>query len=77
MIDPIETTSPGRSPVATKVRTLAFGILATAALSLPALSTGVVAHEAGRAPTKSQPHPVAPASHRLALSVNPLSLRLT
>jgi hypothetical protein len=81
--DPIETTSPGRSPFATKARTLAFGVLATAALSLPALSAGVVAHEAGRTPTRFQPTPISPISpispdsHRLALSVSPLSLRLT
>lgn len=77
MTDPIETTTSGRSPFATKVRTLAFGALATAALSLPALSAGVVSHEAGRAPVRPQPVHISPDSHRLALSVKPDSLRLT
>jgi hypothetical protein len=75
VIDSTETTRPVRSNVGTKVRTLAFGALATAALSIPAVSTmAVVSHDASRAP--KQP-PVKIDSHRLALSVKPASLRLT
>lgn len=70
-----ETTCPSR-PFSMKIRTLAVGALATAALAIPVVSAlGVVAHEAGRAPAK--PVPVSPASHRLALTVKPDSLRLT
>jgi hypothetical protein len=55
-----------------KIRTLAIGALATAALSIPAMSAvSIVAHDAGRAPVAK------PASHRLALSVVSHSLRLT
>ena len=69
-----EATSP-RIGFSKKIRTLAIGALATAALSVPALSAvSVVAHDAGRAPAP----PVAkPASHRLALSIVSHSLRLT
>jgi hypothetical protein len=72
-----ETTCPGR-PFAKKIRTLAIGALATAALSVPAVSaaTAIAGHDAvGRVPAKQQP--VQPASHRLALSFAPASLRLT
>jgi hypothetical protein len=72
-----ETTCPSR-PFSHKVRTLAIGALATAALAVPAVSAvGVVAHEAGRAPVRQQPIRFSPDSHRLALSVKPASLRLT
>ena len=76
MTDPTETTCPGR-PFAKKIRTLAFGALATAALSLPAASSLsiVASHEAGRAPVKQQP--VKSDSHRLALSIVSHSVRLT
>jgi hypothetical protein len=80
----METTSPGRT-VGSKVRTLAIGALATAALSIPAVSAvSVVAHNAFGKPqpiVKPQPishYPViSPDSHRLALSVRPNSVRLT
>jgi hypothetical protein len=55
-----------------KIRTLAISGLATAALAVPVVSAlGVTAHDAGRAPVAK------PASHRLAISVTPNSLRLT
>jgi hypothetical protein len=61
-----------KSPLGKKVRTVAIGALATAALSLPAATAvSVVAHDAGKAPV------VKPASHRLAMSFSPASLRLT
>jgi hypothetical protein len=75
--DPTETTCPGR-PFAKKIRTLAVGALATAALSLPAVSatTAIAGHDAfGKAPAKQQP--VKPDSHRLALSIISHSVRLT
>jgi hypothetical protein len=72
-----ETTCPSR-PFSRKVRTLAIGALATATLSIPAVSAlGAVAHEAGRAPVRQQPVRFSPDSHRLALNVKPASLRLT
>ena len=61
-----------KSPLGKKIRTLAIGALATAALSAPAVSAvSVVGHDAGKAPV------VKPASHRLAFSVTPNSMRLT
>ena len=61
-----------QSPFGKKVRTLAIGALATAALSIPAVSTlTVTSHQAGRGYVK-------PSSHRLAVGIiRPLSLRLT
>jgi hypothetical protein len=60
------------SPLAKRIRTVSIGALATVALSAPALSAvSVVGHDAGRAPV------VKPASHRIAISVNPNSMRLT
>ena len=60
------------SPFGKKIRTLAISALATAAMAIPAVSTlSITAHDAGRAPVAK------PASHRLALSVKPDSLRLT
>ena len=78
MTDSINTTSPAR-PFATKIRMLAAGTLTAAALSLPAISTTVAAHDAAKAPTKApaKPVPVAPSSHRLALTLHTNSLRLT
>jgi hypothetical protein len=72
--DSINTTSPAR-PLATKIRMLAAGTLTAAALSLPAISTTVAAHDAAKTPGK--PAPVAPSSHRLALTLHSNSLRLT
>jgi hypothetical protein len=73
----METTSPSH-PFSRKVRTLAVGALATAALAVPAVSAlGVVSHEAGRAPARVQPIRISPDSHRLALTERPASLRLT
>jgi hypothetical protein len=74
--DPTETTCPGR-PFAHKIRTLAIGALATAALSIPVASSVsmVAGHDAAKAPQKSQP--VSNDSHRLALSITPHSVRLT
>ena len=61
-----------KSPLGQKVRTVAIGALATAAMSLPAATAvSVVAHDAGKAPV------VKPASHRLAFSITPNSMRLT
>ena len=76
MTDPTETTCPGR-PFAQKIRTLAIGALATAALSIPVASSVsmVAGHDAAKAPVKQQP--VKPDSHRLALSVVSHSVRLT
>ena len=72
MIDSTETT---RTNVGLKIRTLAIGALAAAALSIPAVSTmAVVSHDASRAPKRP---PVKIDSQRLALSVKPASLRLT
>ena len=60
-----------KSPVGKKIRTIAIGALATATLSIPALSAlSVTAHDAGK-------KTVSPSSHRLALSVRPASVRLT
>jgi len=68
----METTSPVRTGVSTKARTLAIGALATMALSIPAVSAvSFVSHDAWRAPV------IRPASHRLALGHVPESLRLT
>jgi hypothetical protein len=82
----METTSPGRT-VGSKVRTLAIGALATAALSIPAVSAlTVVSHTAFGKPqpivkpqpiSRFQPPVISPDSHRLALSVRPNSVRLT
>jgi hypothetical protein len=56
-----------------KIRSVAFGAVATAALSIPAVSAlSVTAHDAGRKPVF-----VTPSSHRLALTVHPNSVRLT
>lgn len=75
MNESTETTCPSH-PFGLKIRTLAVGALATAALAVPVVSAvGVVAHDAYRAP--SRPQPVLPASHRLALTEKPASLRLT
>jgi hypothetical protein len=60
-----------KSPLGKRIRTVAVGALATAALSIPVLSAlGVSAHDAGKST-------VSHASHRLALSFNPASIRLT
>jgi len=71
----METTSPDPTPLARKLRTLAFGALATVALSLPAVSTAaaVAGHDAAR----GIPVRISPDSHRLALSVVSHSIRLT
>jgi hypothetical protein len=74
MSDSITTTSPAR-PFTTKIRMAAVGALTAAALSLPAISTTVAAHDASRGPSK--PVPVSPSSHRLAITLKPNSLRLT
>ena len=84
MTDSMETTSPGRT-TGGKIRTLAIGALATAALSIPALSAvGVVAHSASgrsepavRSGRVSQDPVISPDSHRLALTMKPASVRLT
>jgi hypothetical protein len=69
-----ETTSSNRVAFSKKVRTLAIGALATAALSVSAVSAvGSVSHDAGR----QQPVRVSPASHRLALTLHVNSVRLT
>jgi hypothetical protein len=71
----MESTSPDR-PLKAKIRTAALGVLATAALSLPAVSTlAVTTHDAGRAPAKFGT--VSPDSHRIAISLKPASVRLT
>jgi hypothetical protein len=86
-----ETTGPARSPFSRKVRTLAFGALATAALSMPAVSAlSVSAHgTADRGASYGSSfggshggyggHVVVSSdSHRLALgSIKPASLRLS
>jgi len=77
--DSLETPRPG-SPFSQKIRTLAVGALATAALTIPAFSAvSVVAHEASKAPTKApvKAPVVSPSSHRLALSITRDSVRLT
>ena len=75
MTDSLDTPRPG-STFGRKIRTVAVGALATAALALPAFSAlSVVAHDASRGPAKSQP--VSPLSHRLALSITRDSVRLT
>ena len=86
MTESMETTSPGRT-IGSKVRTLAIGTLATAALSIPAVSAlSVVSHNAfGKPEPIVKPQPISkfrspvisPDSHRLALSVRPASVRLT
>ncbi len=71
MTESIETASPGPNAFATKIRTLAFGALATAALSIPAVSAVAVSgHDAGKTIVK-------PSSHRLAVTFKPASVRLT
>jgi hypothetical protein len=82
----METTSPGRT-IGGKVRTLAIGALATAALSIPAVSalSAVSPHAFGKpAPivkqqpiSRFQPPVISPDSHRLAISLKPNSVRLT
>jgi hypothetical protein len=73
--DSTETTNPGRTSLGSRARMLAIGAVATAALSIPAVSAmAVVSHDASRGP--KQP-PVQIDSHRLALTVRPASLRLT
>lgn len=77
MTNPTETTSAARSPFAKKIKTLAIGTLTAAALSIPtvtALSVGI--HDAGKAQV-GHGGGVSPDSHRLALNVQPNSLRLT
>jgi hypothetical protein len=84
-MESMETTCPGRAPFGKKVKTLAIGVLATAALSIPAVSAvSVVGHAADRfAPVRFNPwgsnpgHGVSPDSQRIALGVKPDSLRLT
>lgn len=80
MTDPTETTSPARSAFAKKIRTLAVGTLAAATLSIPAVTAlSVSIHDAGKAPAPSHGGfgGVSPDSHRLALNIQPNSLRLT
>jgi hypothetical protein len=75
----IETTNPGR-PFGKKIRTLAVGALATAALSIPAVSavSVIAGHEAFRAPVRQQPvRGFSPDSQRLALTITSHSVRLT
>jgi hypothetical protein len=75
VLDSTETTNPGRTSLGSKVRMLAIGAVATAALSLPAVSAvAVVSHDAARDPRRP---PVKIDSQRLALSVRPASIRLT
>lgn len=86
MTESMETTSPGRT-IGSKVRTLAIGALATAALSIPAVSALSVAsqHAFGKPQPIVRPQPISrfhpvvisPDSHRLALSLKPASVRLT
>jgi hypothetical protein len=74
-MESMETATQSRAPFGKKVRTLAIGVLATTALSIPAVSAvSVVAHSAmdRRAPVR-----ILPDSHRLALTAKPASLRLT
>ncbi len=72
MTESMATTGSPRTGFSKKIRTLAIGALATAALSVPAVTTASIAgHDAWKAPI------IKPASHRLALSFTPLSLRLT
>jgi hypothetical protein len=71
-------TCSNRIAFGKKVRTLAIGALATAALSIPAVSAvTVVTHDAARSVPAKSPVRFSPDSHRLALSVHPDSLRLT
>ncbi len=73
MTESMEMTSSNRVAFSTKIRTLAIGALATAALSFPAVSAvSSVAHDAGRHQVT-----VSPSSHRLALTLRANSVRLT
>ena len=83
-MESMETSCPSRAPFGKKVKTLAIGVLATAALSIPAVSAvSVVGHTAAGFPDRFTPvrynpgHGVSPDSHRIALGVRPDSLRLT
>jgi hypothetical protein len=68
----MDSTGSPRTGFSKKIRTLAIGALATAALSFPLMGAfTIVSHNFGRPPV------VAPASHRLALNIVPNSLRLT
>ncbi|HXQ44917.1 MAG TPA: hypothetical protein VN816_09790 [Acidimicrobiales bacterium] len=72
MTESMASTGSIRTGFSRKIRTLAIGALATATLSIPAVSAvSIAGHDAGRAPV------IKPASHRLALGFAPLSLRLT
>jgi len=75
-MESMETASRSHATFGTKVRTFVIGALAMTALSLPAVSAvGIVAHDAAKA--KPAPVKASPASHRLALTIKPASLRLT
>jgi hypothetical protein len=75
----METTTPNRT-IGRKVRNLAIGALAAAALSVPAVTAVSVVHQAIQ-PSFGHSQPsrggISPDSHRLALSIQPNSLRLT
>ena len=72
MTQSMDSTGSPRTGFSKKTRTLAISALATAALSFPLMGAiTIVSHNAGKPPV------VAPASHRLALSIVPDSLRLT
>ncbi len=72
MTQSMESTGSPHTGFSKKIRTVAIGALATAALAFPAVSAvSIVAHDAGRAPV------IKPASHRLALGLKSNSLRLT
>jgi hypothetical protein len=61
-----------KSPLGKKIRSFAIGTLATAVLTAPAVTAvSIATYDAGKAPVAK------PASHRLAISVTPNSLRLT
>jgi hypothetical protein len=74
-MESMETATRNRTGFGPKVRTLAIGVLATTALSIPVVSAvGVTAHAAfGRHDHGG----VTPDSQRLALTLKPASVRLT
>jgi hypothetical protein len=71
LTDCLETRRPDRSGIPTTLRRLAVGAVAATALTVSCASAiGVSTHEAGRTVAR-------PASHRLALTIKPQSVRLT
>jgi hypothetical protein len=74
-MESLETATGTRTPFGAKVRTLVIGVLATTALSIPAVTAmGVAGHDAF---ARHDHGGVSSDSQRLALTVSPASVRRT